>query len=242
MTVASPTSADVIRALKALADSKKAAFFPRFFKAGKGEYAEGDRFLGVTVPLIRRVAKEHKALSRSGIVELLESPLHEVRLAGLEILVMQFEHADRAEQHRIVDLYLSRLDRVNNWDLVDGSAPYILGEWLIGTDARTLDELAASTHLWTQRVAIVSTWAFIRRGDLKPTFRIARALLGHPHDLIHKAVGWMLREAGKKDTAALRKFLDEHAATMPRTALRYAIERFDAALRRKYLDAKRLSA
>jgi 3-methyladenine DNA glycosylase AlkD len=225
------------RDLAAKADKEKAAFFPRFFKAGKGEYAEGDVFIGVTVPDVRMIAKAYRDLPLTDIEALLADKIHERRLAALEILVMRFERGDDAAREEAVRFYLFHLDRVNNWDLVDGSAPYLLGEWLAdgNGDEALLDTMARSTHLWTQRVAIVSTYAFIKRGTLQPTFRIATILLRHPHDLIHKAVGWMLREAGKKDRSALETFLDKHAATMPRTMLRYALEKFEPAARVWYM-------
>lgn len=233
--------ASLKRDLQAKANKEKAAFFPRFFKAGKGEYAEGDVFIGVTVPDIRAVAKAYRDLPFSDIEILLADKIHERRYVALEILVMQFERGDTKQRAAVTKFYLSHLGGVNNWDLVDTSAPYILGEWLLETgDDTLLDTLAASSNLWEQRIAIVATYAFIRAAGihesrLQPTFRIAKTLLHHKHDLIHKAVGWMLREAGKKDRPALEKFLTKHASTMPRTALRYAIEKFEPATRARYM-------
>lgn len=216
-------------------DPIKAAFFPRFFKAGKGEYAEGDKFLGVTVPEQRLIAKKFRDLPLKSIESLLKDRYHEVRLTALLILTMQYDKADQKAKKEIVDFYLSHLNFINNWDLVDASAYRIVGDWLIERDRSILYRFAKSSHLWTRRISIVSTYAFIRRGDLGDTFKIAEALLKDKHDLMHKAVGWMLREAGKRDQHALHLFLKEHRARMPRTMLRYAIERFPEATRRQYL-------
>lgn len=226
-------------ALRVKADPKKAAFFPRFFKAGKGEYGEGDVFMGVTVPLMREVAKEFRDAPLETIEEMLADPVHEMRLTALHILVLQFKKADADGKKAIADFYLRHLDGVNNWDLVDSSAPQILGAWLLPKkDRSVLYRLARSGSLWRERVAIVATQELIRRGEFEDTIRIATILLHHKHDLIHKAVGWMLREVGKKDEKVLRAFLAAHAATMPRTALRYAIERMDALDRSAYMRAK----
>jgi len=228
--------AHVRRDLRAEADPVKAAFFPRFFKTGKGDYAEGDRFLGVTVPKIRAVAKRYRDLPRKDVDALLKDPVHEYRLLALFILVEQFKRADDRVRAEIVTFYLSRRRFVNNWDLVDSSAYAILGEHLVKTgETATLDRLARSDHLWTQRVAVVATLAFIRGGDVKPILRLAPMFFSHPHDLLHKAVGWMLREAGKRDLASLQRFLDRHAKNMPRTMLRYAIEKFPMEERKQYL-------
>lgn len=230
-------ASDVAAALRAAADPAKAAFFPRFFKSGPGQYGEGDSFLGVTVPQVRAVVKAHASLPLEEIGRLLEDPVHECRLAGFLLLVARFEKGDAALRAETVRFYLDHLDRANNWDLVDTSAPYVLGEWLADGegDIRTLDRLARSKHLWRERVSIVATFAFIRRGELAHTWRIADLLLAHPHDLIHKAVGWMLREAGKRDAAALEAYLKPRYRTMPRTMLRYAIEKFPEARRKAYL-------
>lgn len=230
----------LIADLKRLKDPTKAAFFPRFFKTGKGEYGEGDVFLGVTVPKIREISKRYRLLQRSKIKELLGSPIHEVRLCALCILVLQYEKGDRAQKNQVVDFYLKNLKGVNNWDLVDSSAAQILGKHLLssGKDIALLEKFAGSDDLWKQRIAIVATHAFIRAGKLEPTFHIARKLLHREHDLIHKAVGWMLREAGKKDWAALEKFLKKHSKKMPRTMLRYAIEKFPEAKRRFYMNKR----
>lgn len=238
MKEASITTATLARKiLTSHADPKKAAFFPSFFKTGKGQYGEGDVFIGVTVPLGRSVAKRCEGMPLSEIETLLDDPVHECRFLALEILVSQYEKGDGKTRAKIFRFYRDHLKRVNNWDLVDTSASYIAGPYLDATgDASLLDRFAKSTHLWTQRVGIVATHHFIRKGELSHTFRIADLLLEHPHDLIHKAVGWMLREAGKKDEAALKKYLKPRYEKMPRTMLRYAIERFAPEERKRYLS------
>lgn len=233
---------EIRRALEAEADPVKAAFFPRFFKAGKGEYAEGDVFIGVTVPKQRAIAKLFQDAPLATIEEMLADPIHEVRLTALLILDLQFAKASHEERKAIVDFYLRHLDGVNNWDLVDSSAPYVLGEYLrTKKDRSVLYRLTRSGKLWRERIAIVATLALIRAGDFEDTIRIAEILLHHKHDLIHKAVGWMLREMGKKDEAALRAFLETHAAVMPRTALRYAIERLPERAKKDYMARKKRS-
>lgn len=220
-----------------------------FFKTGKGEYAEGDQFVGVSVPDVRKVVANHLDASFDDIDKLLQSPLHEVRLVGLFILVDQMQQTEKRSwskthtqeetegtRRKIYEFYLSHTAAVNNWDLVDGSAPYIVGSYLMDKDHEPLYYLARSKKLWEQRIAIVSTLAFIRKGDTADTYAIATLLLHHPHDLIHKAVGWMLREAGKRDLAGLTFFLDHHAAEMPRTMLRYSLEKFSADKRKRYMN------
>ncbi len=229
----------VTQDLRTLANPTKAAFFPKFFKTGKGQYGEGDVFIGITVPNVRTVAKKHRDIPLSEIKKLLADPVHEVRLCALLILVSQYERGDEKRKKLIVDFYLDHRKHINNWDLVDASCYKILGDWLVRkNDPSQLNALAKSTDLWTQRIAMVSTLAFIRNGDSQPTIDIATTLLNHKHDLIHKASGWMLREMGKKDEKALRRFLDEHAAMMPRTMLSYALEKFDDATRRKYRNMR----
>ena len=229
------TKAQVKAALQAVANPEKAAFFPRFFKTGPGQYGEGDRFLGVTVPQQRVLARRFQTLALPEIAKLLDDPLHECRLTGLLILVDQFRRGDEAQRRELADFYCRCLPRINNWDLVDSSAPYILGAFLADKDRSCLDELADSGDLWRQRVAIVATFHFIRQNEFADTLRIAQRLLRHEHDLIHKAVGWMLREVGKRDVATLERFLDCHAHQMPRTMLRYAIERLPEGQRQRYL-------
>ena len=234
-----PNAAAVRRQLKTMVNPEKAAFFPRFFKAGPGEYAEGDKFIGVIVPNQRKVAKQFRDLPQTEIDKLLNDPVHECRLTGLLILVGQFERSkDQAQRKSIMQYYLSRTDAVNNWDLVDSSAHKILGKWLVDRkDRRVLDRLAKSKNMWEQRIAMVATYTLIKNGELDDTLRLAQKLLSHKHDLIHKAVGWMLREAGKQDDKVLLAFLDQHAHRMPRTMLRYSIEKLSDARRKKYLAA-----
>jgi len=226
-----------------LADPVQAAGMARFFKTGPGEYGEGDRFLGVKVPATRAAVRRH--WRETGFPQLeacLASEWHEVRLAGLLALIEIFKHAkgDESLRKTCVDFYLSHLAAVNNWDLVDATAPALPGVWLLDRDRSLLRELARNGKtLWERRIAIVSTLAFLRRGELRDTFEIADLLLHDPHDLLHKAVGWLLREAGKRDGAALRRFLAPRAAGMPRTMLRYAIEKFPPAERKKWLAAGR---
>ena len=215
---------DIYEALLALYSEEKRLILPRFFKTGKGEYGEGDRFIGVVVPNIRLVAKEFKDASFTTVKELLASPWHEMRLCGLLILVQQ----SRKEVSReVFNFYLSVTDRINNWDLVDLTAPQIVGGYLLDKPRDVLYRLAESPLLWDNRIAIVSTVTFIRRGDLEDTYQLATKMMAHPHDLMHKAIGWMLREAGKKDSERLYDYVEAHRLEMPRTMLRYAIEKFD---------------
>lgn len=223
--------------LREFATPERAKANAWFFKTGPGQYGEGDRFLGVTVPDQRRVAREFAALPPAQVTTLLHSPWHEERLTALLILVRQYERGDATTRQAVHDLYLANLDRVNNWDLVDSSAAQVVGAHLRRGKRSLLRELAQSPDLWRRRVAIIATLAFIREGDFADTLTIARLLLRDEHDLIHKAVGWMLREVGNRDRDALLGFLDRHAAVMPRTMLRYAIEKFPAPLRAKYMAA-----
>ncbi len=210
----------------------------RFFKTGKGQYGHGDVFWGITVPQQRVVVHRHFAsASLTDIQKLLYSPVHEQRLVALLILVKQFEKADTQTKRVIFDFYMQHIGQVNNWDLVDSSADKIVGAYLFLAKKSTqfLEKLAQSKHLWTRRVAIIATFYFIKQGEFEPTLRISEMLLGDAHDLIHKAVGWMLREVGKKSLAAEEAFLQKHYKMMPRTMLRYAIERFPANKRKIYL-------
>lgn len=231
------TLKQVRMALRKAASPDKVAILSRFFKTGKGEYGEGDRFIGVTVPEQRRIAGEFsKSSDRKTVVGLLDSPIHEERLTALFLLTHLFERGLReggAEEW--VGLYLSKTDRVNNWDLVDSSAYRILGRWLEDRDRDVLYRLAASDSLWENRIAVVATLHFIRRGDVRDTLRLSESMLSHPHDLMHKATGWMLREAWKRDPAGVSDFLRKHASAMPRTMLRYAIERMEEAERRGFM-------
>ena len=214
--------------LQKLGNKEKAAFVARYFKTGKGEYGEGDVFLGITVPAQRIVAKKYKDLSISEIEKLLHSQIHEHRLTGFMIL------ARRNPSKEIYDFYLAHTDRINNWDLVDSSAQ-IVGEYVLDKDRSILRTLAKSKSLWERRIAIVATHTFIKQKDFAMTFKVAELLMGDTHDLIHKAVGWMLREVGKRDQKAEEKFLQKHYKTMPRTMLRYAIERFSVSKRVFYM-------
>jgi len=226
------------RQLRSLGCPEQAANLARFFKTGPGEYGEGDRFIGVKVPVIRKVAKEFKGLPLAEIKCLLHSEIHEERLLGLVILVGQFQKGNDATRKSIYDLYLANIQHINNWDLVDLSAPQIVGGYLETRRRQPLDRLAKSASLWERRISIVATHWFIRRGDFADTLRIAEKLLGDKEDLIHKAVGWMLREVGKRDVAVLEEFLAEHYGVMPRTMLRYAIERFPEKERQGYLRGR----
>lgn len=227
----------------ALRDEVQARHLMRFFKCGKGEYGEGDRFLGVRVPQTRSIVKEYgKTVELTDSLAMLKSPWHEVRLAGFLLMIEIYKRSKRKSEEDariVVDAYLSSLDRANNWDLVDLSAGYILGDYLVNhpRNRDILDKLAAlEGKLWHQRVAIVATWTMIRAGIFDDTFRIAEDYLTHPHDLIHKATGWMLREVGKRGgDSELRDFLNAHASAMPRTMLRYAIEKFPEEERQHYL-------
>ena len=232
------TAAQVRKELARRADVEVAAFLQRFFKTGPGEYGEGDLFRGIRVPVLRELSRTFRTLSLADTVELLQSKWHEDRLLALLLLVRRFGAADEAEREKIFRLFLANIDRVNNWDLVDSSAPQIAGAFLWNKSRQPLRQLARSSTLWERRIAIMATFHFVRQGDSDETLRIARMLLRDDHDLIHKAVGWMLREAGKRDGAALRRFLDEHAARMPRVMLRYAIEKFPEPERQRYLSAR----
>ena len=217
--------------LQALSNAEKREIFPKFFKAGKGEYGEGDRFLGVTVPNIRAIAKLHKDISLDEIRDLMQSEWHEVRLCALLIMVEKSKKKDEALRQQLFDLYLSQTDRINNWDLVDLSCRFIVGEYLLDKSRDILYQLAHSPLLWDNRIAIVSTYAFIRKGQLEDTYALSDLMMHHPHDLMHKAIGWMLREAGKRDSDRLYNYVMSHRADMPRTMLRYAIEKFSPAER-----------
>ena len=222
-----------------LADSEKAKVLSSFFKTGKGEYGEGDVFIGITVPKNRNVAKKYIDSTFEDIKSLLHSPIHELRLSALISLVLKFKKfKDDNIRKSIVDFYLANTAYVNNWDLVDLSCPYILGEYLLHHPHDILFKLSKSKNMWEQRIALVSTLTLIRNGFFDTTISLAQEYLTHPHNLIHKATGWMLREVGKKDIEVLRSFLNTHTSKMPRTALRYAIEKFSAEERKSYLSIK----
>lgn len=230
-------ASDICRRLRALGDREKAEVLQRFFKTGKGEYAEGDVFVGLRVPEIRRLAKEHHGLPLAEIIHLLHSPIHEARLLALFILVRAYRQGDPVLQRKIFNLYLKNTRFINNWDLVDASAEHIVGPYLKDRPRSPLHALAASDLLWDRRISIMATFHYIKRGEFAETLHIAERLLRDPEDLIHKAVGWMLREIGKRDRPTEEAFLKRHYRGMPRTMLRYAIEKFPEALRQQYLRA-----
>jgi 3-methyladenine DNA glycosylase AlkD len=236
---APPGARAIERRLRALANHRRAELLQRFFKTGPGEYGEGDRFLGLTVPQVRAVAGECGRLPLATIDRLLASRWHEARLLALIALTALSREGDARDGAEIFRFYLARTHRINNWDLVDVSAPQIVGAHLVNRPRLVLYRLARSPHLWTRRIAIIATQALIRRGEFRDTLELARLLSADPHDLIHKAVGWMLREVGKQDSRTLTRFLDRHAGALPRTALRYAIERLPAAARLRYLRMPR---
>jgi len=228
------TLTNLRKELKSKANPKRAKSSQRFFKTGKGEYGEGDRFLGVVVLETRKIAQRYKDLGFKDLRTLLKSKVHEERLAALLILVHQFQGASidgsKITKKEIFNFYLKNTKYINNWDLVDGSAPKIVGEYLLGLASingskKILYKLAESRNLWERRIAILATYAFIRQNKFEEILKIAEMLLNDKEDLIHKAVGWMLREVGKKSQAVLEKFLKKYASKMPRVTLRYAIER-----------------
>ncbi|MEQ1735894.1 MAG: DNA alkylation repair protein [Rhodoglobus sp.] len=234
------TAASFTEALMALADPNIAAGTQRYFKTGPGEYGEGDRFIGVRMGEVFALAREHQGMPLTELETLLESDLHEVRVGALTILNEEAKKKGTDEQRRrdLYELYLRRHDRINNWDLVDVACRYVIGDYLFDKPRDVLYELARSENMWERRTAIVSCWYFIRAGQTGDALAISTLLLGDKEDLIHKATGWMLRYIGDQDRHLLEAFLDEHAATMPRTALRYAIEKFTPERRKHYLAAK----
>jgi 3-methyladenine DNA glycosylase AlkD len=226
---------DVQKALAALASPEVEAVARRFFKTGPGEYGEGDRFRGIKVPVMRAAAKAFRALPFAEARRLLASPYHEDRMAALEILVWQFKRGDEALRERIYKLYSGGARWINNWDLVDATAPYILGAWLEDKDRAPLYALAKSRNLWERRMAMLASQWFIRKGEFEDALRLAEMLVASKEDLMHKAVGWMLREVGNRDRKREELFLARHYRGMPRTMLRYAIEKFPEARRQAYL-------
>jgi 3-methyladenine DNA glycosylase AlkD len=229
---------DLTRELQHLKNPSKAALLQRFFKTGKGEYGEGDFFLGIVMPQQRMIVKKYAALPLSDVKQLLASKVHEHRMVALLILVQQFQKGDDKRRKEIFNFYLDNASRINNWDLVDLSAPNIVGTFLLDKKRTILSKLARSKNLWERRIAVLATAAFIRNKEYQDTLAIAHLLLHDRHDLIHKACGWMLREVGKRDRRVLEDFLKEHAKTMPRTMLRYAIEKFDEKKRKAYLSIR----
>jgi 3-methyladenine DNA glycosylase AlkD len=230
------TAEFILNELLSIASPEKAKILSGFFKTGQGQYGAGDVFLGIMVPQTRNIAKANIKTPLSEIRKLLQSEFHESRFCGLAILTEQFKKAKTPEERKdIFDFYLANIERINNWDLVDLTCPAIIGLFLLDKDHSILYKMSESKNLWEQRISIVSTFTFIRNNYFIDTFAISEKLLHHQHDLIHKAVGWMLREVGKRDKEQLVTFLDEHAIEMPRTALRYAIEKFPEQERQYYL-------
>ena len=229
----------VRKELRDVAIPERAASAQWFFKTGPGEYGEGDKFLGVTVPEQRRIAKQfYKDLALGDALKLLKSSWHEERLTALFVLVLKYKKSDDSDKAKIVNLYLANTKHVNNWDLVDSSAPYILGDWLLARNRKILYSLAKSDQLWERRISIITTLMFIRDNEFADTLNLAEQLLNDKHDLIHKAVGWCLREVGNKAEDLLLDFLDKHATSMPRTALRYSIEKLPEPKRKYYLNLR----
>jgi 3-methyladenine DNA glycosylase AlkD len=222
-------------AITAAGNPEKAVGAQRFFKTGRGQYGEGDVFLGVNNPTVRQIAKEYRELPITEAVKLLKNPYHEIRLCALLILVEHYRKGDKPLRERILEIYLKNTLYINNWDLVDLSAPGIVGEAALTPQSDMLDFLAGSTYLWNQRIAMVSTLTLIRHGEFAVTLRLAERFMSHPHDLMHKAAGWMLREVGKRNRAILTKFLLKHKHVMPRTMLRYAIEHYPEEQRQEFL-------
>jgi 3-methyladenine DNA glycosylase AlkD len=237
MMMGAPTSR-VIKKLQALGDRDIAAHSQRFFKTGKGQYGEGDRFLGIRVPTIRKYVGEYRTLPLEETLELLKSPFHEARLLALLILVAKFSAANQsssADQEAVYRSYLGHTKYINNWDLVDCSAEHIVGAHLFSRDRKPIYRLVRSKSMWERRIGIVSTFHFIKRQDFSDTLAVVELLLHDKEDLIHKAAGWMLREVGKRDRNAEKRFLAKHYRQMPRTMLRYAIEKFPESERQAYL-------
>ena len=231
----------ISKELRSFATKEKAEFLPRFFKTGKGDYGEGDRFHGVVVPDQRKVANKFSSTtSKEVIIELLHSPFHEERQTGVFILCNKFNEAKKTgKEKEWYDLYLKMAERINNWDLVDSSAHVIVGQYLEDKDRSILYKLAKENSLWKNRIAVVATWHFIRKNsDLKDILQLSEIMLTHKHDLMHKATGWMLREGWKKDAKQIEKFLDKFATQMPRTMLRYAIEKMEETKRKGYLNLR----
>ncbi|MFK8018204.1 MAG: DNA alkylation repair protein [Pseudomonadales bacterium] len=229
----------IIEQLRSMGNAKDSAAAQRFFKTGEGEYGEGDKFLGIRVPALRQLAKQNLHLVSNDVCKLLQSPFHEERLCALLIWVYQYAKSDAESKAEIYRLYLSNTRYINNWDLVDSSAHKIVGPQLYAKNRTLLYQLAGSTSLWERRIAVIATLHFIQHDDYADTIALAQLLLGDTQDLIHKATGWMLREVGKRNAAPLYEFLDIHAGNMPRTMLRYAIEKLTADQRKHYMGMRR---
>ncbi|MCK9334690.1 MAG: DNA alkylation repair protein [Candidatus Cloacimonetes bacterium] len=226
-----------LKAMQSHEDKEKAIGSQRFFRTGPGEYGEGDKFWGLSVPVQRSISREYYSrLSLADLGTLIRHEVHEVRLTTVMMLVLKYQHAEILEARaEVVELFMNSMLYINNWDLVDTCAHLILGDWLLDKDWSILKELAAREHLWTQRIAMIATYAFIRKGVYQPSLEIADILMDHKHDLIHKAVGWMLREVGNRDYKTEYNFLLPRYKTMPRTMLRYAIEKFNEPVRQAFL-------
>jgi len=233
----------IIDELKSFSNKNKARILARFFKTGKGEYGEGDQFLGIPVPVQRNIAKKYgKNESKKTIIEFLNSPFHECRLTGVFMLCQQFNNQKKnGNEKESVDLYLENINRINNWDLVDSSAHIIIGQWLEDKDRNILYKFANSKSLWKNRIAIIATLHFIKKNDIVDILKLSKIMLTHQHDLIHKATGWMLREAWKRKPTEIEKFISLYATSMPRTMLRYAIEKMDIKKRSVFLQLKPIS-
>lgn len=231
----SKRSQTIVEQLLALGNQEIAEHSQRFFKTGRGDYGEGDVFLGIRVPVLRKIAKEHQTTPLKDVLAVLKSEFHEARMLALLIMVLKFKSGSDAEQAELYQAYLANTKYVNNWDLVDCSGMYIVGAYLYDKNRQPLFELVKSASLWERRIAIFASFYFIRQNEFDDTLALAELLLQDPQDLIHKMVGWMLREVGKRDIDAERRFLNQHYQRMPRTMLRYAIERFDEADRQAYL-------
>ncbi|MBM4146484.1 MAG: DNA alkylation repair protein [Nitrospira sp.] len=234
-----PVSNNIREDIQRLRNPEKAKILSGFFKTGKGQYGEGDIFLGISVPEQRKIAKKYSDLPLKDLHKLLSNRIHEYRLIALLILIGRYRSADETEKRNIFNLYLKNTQYINNWDLVDLSAPNIIGDYLLKRDRSILYRLAQSENLWERRIAVISTFAFIKADQFDDTFLVSELLLHDRHDLIHKAAGWMLREIGKRDQQKEEIFLRKYAAVMPRTMLRYAVERFDSKKRLSYLDLKK---
>lgn len=232
------TAQEISKLLRSLADPERAAHSGRYFKTGPGEYGEGDRFLGIRVPDIRAQVKKCGAVSLEDIRVLLTSAFHEERLFALLLLVRKFAKGDEKEKTAVYDLYLKNTHRINNWDLVDSSASQIVGSYLESGDRRILYRLAKSASVWERRIAVISTFQFIGNNQFDDALKLAKLLIDDEEDLIHKAVGWALREIGKRDAAVEKAYLQAHYKKMPRTMLRYAIEKFPEQERKKYLSGE----
>lgn len=232
------TLATLTKQLHSLANPLDAKQQARFFKTGPGEYGEGDRFVGIRVPVLRQLAKQYSDLSLEDTLQLLQSPIHEQRLLALLMMIQLYQNGDESRRKKIYSTYLKKTRYINNWDLVDVSADKIVGNWLYHhpKDKPVLQQLAKSRDLWRRRISIMATFYFIRQHDYRPTLALARLLRDDKRDLIHKATGWMLREIGNRDIEIEKAFLDKHVTRMPRTMLRYAIEKFSPSLRQHYLQ------